>query len=102
MKHLGNAALWALMLAATSSALAADTARCGSKVVSVGMTQAEILEHCGTPTSREVEEQPVRAGHVVTGTTTLERWTYDAGVFLFVDRDRTGEYALLRTNVPGY
>ena len=91
MKHLVNAALWALMLAATIPALAADTARCGSKVVSVGMTQAEILEHCGTPTAREVEEQPVRAGTIVTGTTTLERWTYESysatRVFVF-DQDR--------------
>jgi GWxTD domain-containing protein len=32
----------------------------------------------------------------------MERWTYEEGVFLFVDRDRSGEYALLRTNVPGF
>ena len=91
MSHLPRSVLWALMLAATAPALAADTTRCGSKVVSLGMTQAEILEHCGTPTAREVEEQPVRAGTIVTGTTTLERWTYESysatRVFVF-DQDR--------------
>ena len=91
MTHLLRAALWALLLATAWPALAADTARCGSKVVSPGMTQAEILEHCGEPTSREIEHQPVRAGTVVTGTTTLERWTYESysatRVFVF-DQDR--------------
>ena len=84
-------AVFALLIASTMPALAADSTRCGSKVVAVGMSRAEILEYCGEPTSRQVEEQPVRAGTVVTGTTTLERWTYEnyaaTRVFVF-DQDR--------------
>jgi len=91
MKRTSLIALLAVLIASTVPALAADSTRCGSKVVAVGMTRAEILEHCGEPTSRQVEEQPVRAGTVVTGTTTVERWTYDSyaatRVFVF-DQDR--------------
>jgi len=84
--------IWcAVLLAVGTVAVAADTTRCGSKLVSTGMTRAEILEHCGEPTSREIEQQPVRAGTVVTGTTTTERWTYESysatRVFVF-DQDR--------------
>jgi hypothetical protein len=91
MKRTSLIALLAVLIASTVPALAADSTRCGSKVVAVGMTRAEILEHCGEPTSRQVEEQPVRAGTVVTGTTTVERWTYESyaatRVFVF-DQDR--------------
>jgi hypothetical protein len=91
MKLTSLIALLTLLIFCSLPTFAADSARCGSKVVTVGMTQDEILEHCGEPTSREVEEQPVRAGSVVTGTTTRERWTYESyaatRVFVF-DQDR--------------
>jgi hypothetical protein len=91
MKRTSLIALFASVLVCSLPALAADSTRCESKVVTVGMTQAEILEYCGEPTAREVEEQPVRAGHIVTGTTTVERWTYESysatRVFVF-DQDR--------------
>jgi hypothetical protein len=84
-------AVLALLHTVTLAAFAADSTRCGSKVVSLGMTQAEVLESCGEPTSRQVEEQPVRAGNIVTGTTTVERWTYEqyssTRTFVF-DQDR--------------
>ena len=57
----------------------ADTMRCGSKIISVGMTAAEVLKYCGEPTTREVEEHDVRSGNRVVGTTQLNRWTYDRG-----------------------
>ena len=57
----------------------ADTMRCGSKIISVGMSAAEVLKYCGEPTSREVEEHDVRSGNRVVGKTQLNRWTYDRG-----------------------
>ncbi len=58
---------------------AGDTMRCGSKIVSVGMTAAEVLKYCGEPTSKEVEHHDVRSGNRVIGTTQLNRWTYSRG-----------------------
>jgi len=78
MVRISPIVLSALLLAVSSSAVASDTARCGSKLVSLGMTQAEVLEYCGEPTSRQVKEVPIRSGTVVTGTTTIERWTYES------------------------
>ncbi len=56
-----------------------DTMRCGSKIVSVGMTAAEVLKYCGEPTSKEVEEHDIRSGNRVIGKTQLNRWTYNRG-----------------------
>ncbi len=58
---------------------AADTLRCGSKIVTVGMTAAEVLKYCGEPTSKEVEEHDIRSGDRVIGKTQLHRWTYNRG-----------------------
>ena len=57
----------------------ADTMRCGSKIVTVGMTAADVLKYCGQPTSKEVEEHDIRSGNRVIGTTQLNRWTYSRG-----------------------
>lgn len=62
---------------ATSTSLAADTLRCGSKIVKTGMTMAEVERYCGKPSSSEVEEHDVRAGNRVVGTTQLHIWTYN-------------------------
>lgn len=62
-----------------TSAAAKDTFRCGSKIVTVGMTSAEVLKYCGKPTSTEVEEQDVRSGGRVIGKTQINRWIYDRG-----------------------
>ena len=66
-----------LLCLAATNASAEDTLRCGSKIVRVGMTSAEVLKYCGEPTSREVEEHDVRSGGRVIGKTKLNRWTYD-------------------------
>jgi len=58
---------------------AEDTLRCGSKIVRVGMTSAEVLKYCGQPTSIEVEEHDVRSGGRVVGKTQLNRWIYNRG-----------------------
>ena len=54
----------------------ADSMRCGSRLISEGDRIEYVLEHCGEPTAREVEQQAVRAGNRQVGTTTVERWTY--------------------------
>ena len=35
--------------------------RCGSKIVSLRMTIAEVLKYCGDPTSNELEEHAIRS-----------------------------------------
>ena len=74
--------MWFLILSAclfTAKVAAEDTVRCGSKIVRVGMTSAEVLKYCGEPSSREVEEHDVRSGGRVVGTTQLHIWTYKRG-----------------------
>lgn len=77
MQHLRNTAL-ALLLAgmAPGAAFADDTFRCGNILIELGMTQAQVLERCGEPTSKSEETEPVRSGPQVVGTTTVSRWTY--------------------------
>jgi hypothetical protein len=58
--------------------MADDAFRCGQKLVEPGMSQAEVLQHCGEPTSRDVEMQDVRSGNRVTGQTEVQRWTYSS------------------------
>ena len=66
----------AILAATGMSAQADDVMRCGSKIIEVGMTQAEVMQHCGEPTSRDVTPQAVHDGNRVVGTTPMERWTY--------------------------
>ena len=46
---------------------------CNNKVISVGDTKQEVLEKCGEPLSRSVDE--------VVDTKLVERWTYKIGGF---------------------
>jgi hypothetical protein len=71
--------LISLLCLAANNASAEDTLRCGSKIVTVGMTSVEVLKYCGEPTSTEVEEHDIRSGGRVIGKTQLNRWTYDRG-----------------------
>lgn len=75
-----RAAIHALLITTCAAAATAhsEDMQCGSRLIEVGMSRSEVLEHCGEPTSREVEEQPVRSGNRISGTTTVERWTYDS------------------------
>jgi len=73
---------WVLILLGSlfaSGVVADDTVRCGSKLVTIGMSAAEVLKYCGEPTSREVEEQDIRSGNRVVGKTQLNRWIYGRG-----------------------
>jgi Protein of unknown function (DUF2845) len=63
------------------TAAAGEQFRCGSWVVSAGMSVADLKAKCGEPTKKTVETQDVlvRAaggGTIKTGTTTVEHWTY--------------------------
>lgn len=71
--------LVAFICLSSSYALADDTMRCGARIVSIGMTAAEVLKYCGEPSAREVEEHDVRSGGRVVGKTQLNRWTYKRG-----------------------
>jgi hypothetical protein len=70
---------------AANHASAQRTMRCGNgRLVNVGMVAAEVVARCGEPKTRSSEDLPVRArlpnGAVVqTGTTRVERWTYERG-----------------------
>ena len=71
---------WLVMIGCVvfGTAPAEETFRCGSKLIGVGMTQGEVLAHCGEPTSRSAEEHDVRSGNQVVGKTTIHRWTYES------------------------
>jgi hypothetical protein len=83
-------ALEMVAVAVAAAALAYDasaqrTMRCGNgRLVHLGMVSPEILARCGEPKSRSSEEIPVRArlptgARVQSGTTLVERWTFERG-----------------------
>jgi len=55
----------------------AESLRCGSKIVDVGMSMNEVKKFCGKPSSTSVEEHDVRSGNRVVGTTQLHIWRYN-------------------------
>jgi hypothetical protein len=63
----------------------AETFRCGQWIASPDMSLDELLEKCGEPTHKTVEEIDVYgpgvsgAGRIKRGTSTVEKWTYDRG-----------------------
>jgi hypothetical protein len=72
------------MLAATATPAANDVFRCGSTLVDTSMTMDEVMARCGEPTQRTVEEIPQQVRRAngstyVSGTVTVETWTYDRG-----------------------
>jgi|APFre7841882724_1041349.scaffolds.fasta_scaffold120667_2 hypothetical protein len=61
-----------------------ESFRCGQWIASPDMSVQELLEKCGEPTSRTVETVDVyghsaQGGRIKTGTSTVERLTYDRG-----------------------
>lgn len=64
---------------------AAETFRCGQWIASPDMSIEELLEKCGAPASKTVEQVDVYgpavsgSGRVKRGTSTIEKWTYDRG-----------------------
>lgn len=79
---------------------ALDTLRCGSRLVSIDMTAAEVLAVCGDPSYRDVWAQPGGYGPGYLGN--VEEWTYNLGPgqLLRVLRFRQGR--LLRIDTEGY
>jgi hypothetical protein len=65
-----------LVAAPVVPALADDSFVCGSRIIELGLTQAEVLAQCGAPTSEDVQEEAVRSGNRTVGVTQKSRWTY--------------------------
>jgi hypothetical protein len=67
----------------------AETFRCGQWIASADMSVEELLEKCGEPSEKTVEEIDIYgpavsgAGRVKRGTSTVEKWTYERGSQLF-------------------
>ena len=78
MRNIMNRALLALLLGLTASAaLAGGDFRCGSRIITTGMTQSQVLDACGEPATKDVEDVDVRSGNQVVGRTAVWRWTYE-------------------------
>lgn len=80
MRLIALGALTALAFSVAPDARA-DTLRCGSKLIEVGVTKGEVLAKCGEPDYAEDIDEPVRArsangGTYVVGTATRTIWTY--------------------------
>ena len=62
---------------------------CGSKIIYVGMTRADVFQYCGAPTSENTELREVRSDkNQVLGTTEINRWIYESHntrVLVFLD-----------------
>ena len=77
-----SALLAGFMLAGSA---AAETFRCGSWIASPEMTVEELLDKCGEPTTKAVDQVDVYgpnangAGNSKRATVTVEKWTYDRG-----------------------
>jgi len=69
--------IFSFLLFLALSAGAADTLRCGSKIVQTGMTMAEVKKYCGNPSSTSIEEHDVHAGPRVVGKTEIHTWRYN-------------------------
>jgi len=78
MKPPGRSFVLLAVCLASAAAVADEGMRCGSRIIEIGATQAEVLAHCGEPTTRSVDVQDVRSGNRVVGTTEVHRWTYES------------------------
>jgi hypothetical protein len=68
----------ALLLGLTASAaLAGGDFRCGNKIITTGMTQSQVLDACGEPATKDVEDVDIRSGNQVVVRTAVWRWTYE-------------------------
>ncbi len=70
-----------LMLLLPPVACGDEALRCGSWLVTLPVSQTELLQKCGEPDYRESTAEDVRAparggGSRAIGTTIIEKWTY--------------------------
>lgn len=85
MSHLVRTVLLLTAFFIVATPAAAETFRCGQWIASPDMSVEELLEKCGEPTDKTVEEIDVYgptvsgAGRVKRGTSIVEKWTYDRG-----------------------
>ena len=78
MRNIMNRVSVTLLLGLAAGATLADgDFRCGSKIITTGMTQSQVLDACGEPATKDVEDVDVRSGNQVVGRTAVWRWTYD-------------------------
>ena len=78
MRNITNRVSVALLLClAAGVALADGDFRCGSRIITTGMTQSQVLDACGEPATKDVEDVDVRSGNQVVGRTAVWRWTYE-------------------------
>jgi len=75
--------LLTLGLALGLSLPAQASMRCGTELVRTGMQMEEVLERCGEPQQRSVEEPVDEQGYLIRGAVTVERWRYgpDNGMY---------------------
>jgi hypothetical protein len=84
MKHSIRTLLSLASLLLVNPAIA-ETFRCGQSIASVDMSVEELLEKCGEPSEKTVEEIDIYgpavsgSGRVKRGTSTVEKWTYERG-----------------------
>lgn len=78
-KQVVAACLTIVALAASTAAFGDDDARCGSEVVTIGMSKSDVQAACGDPATSEDVPQDVRDGNMVVGQSMLSRWTYVSG-----------------------
>ena len=78
MRNIVNRASVVLLLGlAASAAQGGGDFRCGNRIITTGMTQGEVLDACGEPATKDVEDVDVRSGNQVVGRTAVWRWTYE-------------------------
>lgn len=74
-----------IVLAASGTAVEADSFVCGQWIISEDLSPADIKKKCGAPDSMTSETADVRGPGAIKdaaikyGTTTIERWTYRRG-----------------------
>jgi hypothetical protein len=72
-------------LALLPLSVSAETFRCGKWIINDETVLEELMQKCGTPTSRESRVEDVRApnqytgGNTKVGETVIETWTYELG-----------------------
>jgi Protein of unknown function (DUF2845) len=93
--RVAGLALCALAVAAGPETVAAQM-RCGNKLIDVGMASTEVARLCGQPDSKTTEQQDVRAGNRVVGTTEVSRWTYLQGAVTRVLEFDRGKLVAIR------
>ncbi|MFO1392472.1 MAG: DUF2845 domain-containing protein [Steroidobacteraceae bacterium] len=90
-KQILAACLAMAALAASTAAFGEDDTRCGSQIVTIGMSKSDVQAACGDPATSEDIPQDVRDGDMVVGQSMQSRWTYVSGAvkttFVF-DQDK--------------